>query len=487
MNKRFRLLFPALLLTACGRLDSLSPEQLLPVVQVLSPQSATPLPWPETPMLMCTPPACGPDEVYYCDGDCPGGCGTTCATPTPFPMCTPPACGAGETYACPTGDCPGGCGVVCVSPTPVTGPLGPAPTDWENLEAWLVTLWQSNVNPAAVRVALQQSGVQKDYADWRAADLDGDLQDEWILVLYDTSLPSAPFGSPGDLWIINGRGPVFRYHRAPSADFYEFLAPRIVDVTDLTGDGSPEIITEETLCGAHTCYSDFRIIGRTAEGLGDLVSGRPNAEGLPIRAISMSFAEPTLADTDGDGLREFLVHGGVVGSAGAGIVRPWTEVWKWDGTAFVLADTILDPTNYRHHVLYEANDRMAAGDLAGALALYEASINDSALITEPFMLSAEETYADISRFAAFRLILIDLLQGQAERATSRLAWLQATYPGSAATEAAARLIAGWAGPESLTALCTTIESSLAASENATGALANMGYGNPGLTAEDYCP
>ena len=32
---------------------------------------------------VCTPPACAPDELYYCPNNCPGGCGTTCATATP--------------------------------------------------------------------------------------------------------------------------------------------------------------------------------------------------------------------------------------------------------------------------------------------------------------------------------------------------------------------------------------------------------------------
>lgn len=36
-----------------------------------------------TPYAVCTPPACAPDEMYYCPGECPGGCGTTCATATP--------------------------------------------------------------------------------------------------------------------------------------------------------------------------------------------------------------------------------------------------------------------------------------------------------------------------------------------------------------------------------------------------------------------
>jgi len=27
---------------------------------------------------VCTPPACQPGEQYFCEGECPGGCGTTC-------------------------------------------------------------------------------------------------------------------------------------------------------------------------------------------------------------------------------------------------------------------------------------------------------------------------------------------------------------------------------------------------------------------------
>jgi hypothetical protein len=38
-----------------------------------------------TPIIMCTPPPCDPSrgENYYCPEDCPGGCGTVCATSTP--------------------------------------------------------------------------------------------------------------------------------------------------------------------------------------------------------------------------------------------------------------------------------------------------------------------------------------------------------------------------------------------------------------------
>ena len=99
----------------------------------------------------------------------------------------------------------------------------------------------------------------------------------------------------------------------------------------------------------------------------------------------------------------------------------------------------------------------------------------------------DRVYADVSRLAAFRLILIDLLQNNAERAAGRLAWLEANHPDAAATSAAATLIAGWAGAEGQAALCASIEETLAALENPMGALSDMGYGNPALTVADFCP
>jgi hypothetical protein len=470
MNHKFSrtriisLLLP-LLLAACGGLLTQQPAQ-----PIRSLEGATAVPTTTTAPVASATPVAGLE--------------------TPVLMCTPPACTPGEVYACPTGDCPGGCGTVCAAPTPITGPLAAAPTDWESLEEWLTTLWRGGVNPAAVRAALQQSGMQRSLDDWHAADLDGDLRDEWVLVLYDQSLPGVPFGAPGDLWIVNDEV-VFRYYTAPSSDIYEFIAPTIIGLTDMTGDGLPELIADATFCGAHTCTNNYRIIGSLGGQFTDLqfVAPQPAEEvaGDSPAPIAMSYADARLEDADGDGLPELLVHGGTIGSAGAGVVRPRTEVWGWDGAGVVLAETILDPTAYRHHVLYEANDLMAAGDLDGALALYEAAINDGALRNDGFSYSPEQTYADVSMFAAFRLILIDLLQGNAERANSRLAWLGATYPESVAARAAGQLIAEWAGPENAASLCDRIETNLLSIDNPTGALADMGYGNPSLGAGDFCP
>lgn len=419
-----------------------------------TPVSPTPEPISDIPVPMCTPPACQTNEVYYCEGDCPGGCGVICATVTSAPGAQ----------------------------------LAPAPTDWSALAGWLTTAWIDHIDPAAVRAELQAAGWQEEQAQWLGVDLDGDRRDEWVLVLFDATSAERRdlvFAKEGNLWIVNGSGVIYRHNPQDGAEPPVF-APNIAGTADLTGDGLPELVTEEVTCGAHTCFSDFRILSWRNGRLQNVVQHpEPQDPAIP-QTISISFAEPSFSDYTQDGLTDFLVHGGTIGSAGAGIMRAYTEVWSWDGTAVTLTEVLPDWTDYRHHILYEANGRMDAGDLAEALRLYEAAINDDRLISPEFLTTPAETYAAISQFAAFRLILIDLLQGDVQRANGRLAWMQQNYPGAPLTAAAATLLNGWSSADGLPALCATITNMLETYENPTGGLENLGYGNPSLTAVDVC-
>ena len=72
----------------------------------------------EPPQVTCTQPACGPYEALACpQGNCTNDCGYVCVTPAA--ICTPPVCaiGTSEVYYC-DGVCPGGCGTTCATFTP---------------------------------------------------------------------------------------------------------------------------------------------------------------------------------------------------------------------------------------------------------------------------------------------------------------------------------------------------------------------------------
>ena len=104
-------------------------------------------------------------------------------------------------------------------------------------------------------------------------------------------------------------------------------------------------------------------------------------------------------------------------------MRAYTEVWAWEVTWMAprWRETVWDPTEYRHHLLYEAMDLMDAGELADAEALLIRVLEDPDLIVEPFDATAEETQAAIAQFAGFRLVLVHLLRGDRMAAGNRAA------------------------------------------------------------------
>lgn len=408
----------------------------------------------------------------------------------PAPMCTPPACALGETLECPDGNCPGGCGYICTIAVTATDPeLGVAPTDWAGLESWLANAWEIRADPAAVRAGLRASGWLEGYNNWTGADLNGDLRDEWIVSLVSPD-PAAIVGSGrlGNLWVIGTDGVVYRAYETFSADNLEQIAPAISGVLDLTNDGKPELVTNQVICGAHTCYGNYRVISTIRGGYSNLVSNPATVEGATADVVSISYSDVSFNDFEMDGLVDMAVHGGALGSAGAGVTQTYTEVWEWDGTAVSLQNRIYDSSDYRHHYVYEGNRHMAAGKNQEAVFYYEEAINNGDLLTPPGVSDIGEVYAAIAQFSAFRLILIDELQGNAGQAATRLAWLERTYPGTAVTQGAGRLVREWAGAEGLGSLCNSIENELNDIAQPIGPLTDeMGYGNPSLTADDLCP
>lgn len=372
-----------------------------------------------------------------------------------------------------------------IPPTPAS--LEPAPAAWSELESWLTAAWQSNTPPSLVQQALQQTGWQSRQSHLQAFDLDGDSRDEWLVTLY--ALPNDPifnsggYGDLGQFWIVNSQGVPFRIDRM--ASLFE-AAPEVVTVADFTGDNRYEVVVQSTSCGAHTCFQAYEIISAHWGGWQNLVQ-RADAPTETAAFIHISSSDAATLDTNGDGVYDFVVHGGAIGSAGAGIHRQYTEVWRWNGAHMALAEITWDETNYRHHHLYAGNEALAAGNIEQAVDLYLSVIEDKTLIDVPAFVGDGDSYDDSLTFAAFRLALIALRQGDLIQATTWDGWLQLVYPGHPLTEAVSLMIQTWESSQDLTAACAAVTAFLSGFAQPTGVLENLGYGNPSLTAADVCP
>lgn len=91
---------------------------------------------------------------------------------------------------------------------------------------------------------------------------------------------------------------------------------------DINADGHTEVVLmeESARCAHRRRDADrFTLDGRAWEEIGWLTQGYSNVR---------------LIDIEGDGPQEFVLHGGTVGSAGAGFQRKSTDIYKWNGVDY---------------------------------------------------------------------------------------------------------------------------------------------------------
>lgn len=354
------------------------------------------------------------------------------------------------------------------------------PQTLPELAAWV---GQQRHNGSSAQDVQQTLSANDLLADWREVDLTGDGVVEWVAVLQMDN--GSVFGPEGEAIVVTPAGLVYRYYAKFVNDGDWLLT--IEYVGDLTGDGLPEVAIMRQFCGAHTCNHAYDIVGAPNGTVQSLV---PATAQYPQPVISMMSSEATFADRTGDGVADLAQHGGFISSAGAGpYQRGTTEVWSWQPAQnqFTLAETILDPSNYRFHLLYEANDLFAAGDYSAAILKYVDVVENPSLDDGFGLIIQESTYDSSRQFAAFRLMIAYLQLGDMDNATVWSGWLYDNYPNAHITEGVTAFWEDYNFNHSVASGCAVTISLLETFPNPTGPLADLGYALPSLTAESVCP
>lgn len=443
-------------------------------------------------LLLCLLIACQPTEPAAVQNTTAAPPTAEASTPTLASTLPPVATLPAEATLPPT---------IPAVPTPTVAPLSPAPADGSQLAAWLTSAWQSSPLLADVQQHLLTAGWLYAAEEWHTADLTGDGRDEWLLTVNlcgTTTCPAAESSvqePAGDFWIINENGLVYR-RDVPEmeADTWE-PAGRLFDLADMTGDGLPEAVITTTTCGANTCYTNIQVISfhnGTLENIVELPAELVLPEELSYlpTEISAPYVELSLTDATGEGQPDLVLVGFLAGSAGAGIQREFTEVWGWNGSSFTRLQRIATPSNYRFHVLYNANDAFAAEDWATAQALYEQVIYDTTLEEVGFTLEAEEVTYRAQQFAVFRLTLLQLLKNDLTGAEVWQLWFYSNSPDSVLAQATIEMIGQYRAKGELTGVCpavTTYLQGLMPDQDDQYLLTDMGYNNPSITVEMVCP
>ncbi|MEO1210362.1 MAG: hypothetical protein AAFX78_12540 [Cyanobacteria bacterium J06638_20] len=379
----------------------------------------------------------------------------------------------------------------------------------EALIAWLEDQWQDGTDPEQVQRDLQAASWINRPEDLQLFDVDGDGQDEWLLSLSFDPNPKS-WGSSGDFWII-GEALLYRYLEPedyfrlgtqddpiPLSQDFDLTAPEVIAFQDYTGDREPELLLQRQICGAHTCVQSYTVLSYQDGAVRSLISQAPSFD-TDGRSVVMPYAEVESAtDETGDRRPDLLIRGGTYGSVGAGIQRIRTEIWAWDGSAMTLNDIRWDPSDYRFHLLYEANYRLEQGDDDRAAELYRQIIEDDSLNDDVPDFTPGSVYDSSRQFAAFRLMVMEMMDDDDRQFRNWERWIRLHYPDAPITEAARRMSDRWDGDDSRDDACRAAQDYLVAlddqlsdnsdpSDAPTGPLRYMGYGNPTISGADVCP
>lgn len=391
----------------------------------------------------------------------PTGTSRPTATPRPTPTATPvPKC-----------------------PAPASADVWAAPVDFFGYpEAIRAYLSAGGPGEALTTILSNASSINDRFGGVKLIDLTGDGEREVVVSIAEpVSLDRSP--APGGMLLIYGctqqRVDLLYAAQSTAAE----TMPRLVQIGNITGAArGAQVATLKSACGAHTCFERFDILGWTGNTFVSLL-------GTPLDLPGGTYR---LVQRDSDPAFEIEAQSGVIGSVGAGPQRTEQQVWKWNGAQYVKTVTQLSPVDYRIHAVYEGDDALAAGDYARAIDWYGRVITDDALKDWHAEIGyrTQTDRAELTAYARFRLLLIGVVQGQAN-ARDQLDQLTAQFPeGSPAHDTQQMAQTFWdkyQATQDIKAACVAANDYANEQYQIFEDLNLFGYANRFYTPDDMCP
>lgn len=303
------------------------------------------------------------------------------------------------------------------------------------------------------------------------------------------------------------------------------FAPEVESVQDMNLDGIPEIVTSTRLCLWDRCatYAIYEWNGDEFESLID-TPDHPD-----YHMVDQS--EPSgmsLEDIDANGTIELLLRGGVPPESFEGEYYdglPWreeTNIYMWNGTAYVFLRTDYTPPEYRFQAIQDGDRAAEIGEYDEALDFYQQAIfsdeldwwsperqcymqppcrgyGDMFLLTPtptpiPSPMPDPNEYDNLAAYAQFRIMLLHVLRGWSPEARTVYDTLQAKFPEGQVGHAYAEMAtAFWSEYQSSRSLNQACGKAIAyARANPDDILTSIGSDYHGFQArvyepEDVCP
>jgi hypothetical protein len=258
----------------------------------------------------------------------------------------------------------------------------------------------------------------------------------------------------------------------------EHEPPALLEAADLTGDLVPEMVVVHARCGAHTCFARYDVLQLDGGVWVDRFDGPTDDLPTPEWRVHR------------DGLQgpaEIEVVAGGIGSVGAGPVRLHSRTWRWEEgrPGFVPSSEWVEPPRYRLHLIHDADDAFARGEMAVALERYARAVTDESLLDWP---TPEAGKQALIGYAAFRRVLAFLALGDSVAAEAEYEAHLASADGAAAAfEPLARVLLQSVPEPGLAEGCAAVIEMARANPQEFLDPLSQGYANRTYMPADICP
>jgi hypothetical protein len=195
----------------------------------------------------------------------------------------------------------------------------------------------------------------------------------------------------------------------------------VLALQDLNGDSVAELVSSYTTFGSGGGFQEMEIANWDGEAWVSKVA--PDAE----RVMANATFELVLAE-NGIGYTLEMINE-VVPKANTGPTRPIKVIWYYDNVdGYWHTRDEVQPSNYRIHVLHDADQAVRDGDYALAFGLYKRVVFDDTLDDAYDWDSGNNPGLAVRAYASFRLVVTQDLLGKPAAARALLADMDSAYP-----------------------------------------------------------
>ncbi|MBN1231555.1 MAG: hypothetical protein JXA19_06810 [Anaerolineales bacterium] len=314
-------------------------------------------------------------------------------------------------------------------------------------------------------------------------DLNGNQKLDLVVSLVDPASKSFPPRGELMIYTCESGNYALSYFELSSEGFDP---PSIIHIQDINGDYLDDLITSQAICDNHTCYEDVKILTWGEEGFENRLDGT---------VVDLPFPNVQITDYDMDGIYQLEVSGEGTSSVAAGPPRIHTRIYVFDPVLgmWELSESALGPTEFRIHILHDANSAAQSGDYTVALLMYERVINDDTLL-DWFPEEFDYQVESLKAYARFKLVVDHALSGDLTNAQTVLDGMNTIYPAGSHyypfAEMAQEFMNQYQIGENKDNACEVVFEYAAV--HAVEILTPLGqdvfgYNNPNLTPLDICP